>query len=38
MAGGYTYTGAAANGIYGVKLRDGNYEVLCETEPETHER
>lgn len=29
---GYTYTGAAANGIYGTKLRDGNYEVLCETE------
>lgn len=29
---GYTYQGAAANGIYGAKLRDGNYEVLCETE------
>lgn len=29
---GYTYKGAAANGIYGVKLRDGKYEVICETE------
>ena len=29
---GYTYSGAAANGIYGAKLRDGSYEVLCETE------
>jgi pectin methylesterase-like acyl-CoA thioesterase/lysophospholipase L1-like esterase len=29
---GYVYPGAAANGIYGAKLRDGNYEVICETE------
>lgn len=28
---GYTYSGAAANGIYGAKLRDGKYEVVCET-------
>ena len=29
---GYEYKGAAANGIYGVKLRDGNYEVICSTD------
>ncbi len=28
---GYEYAGAAANGIYGIKLRDGSYEVICET-------
>ena len=32
MEDGYTYNGAAANGIYGAKLRAGNYEVICETE------
>ncbi len=29
---GYVYNGAAANGIYGVKLRDGKYEVIAETQ------
>ncbi|MGI5071017.1 hypothetical protein HRO26_07720 [Treponema pectinovorum] len=28
---GYTYNGAIANGIYEAKLRDGKYEVICET-------
>lgn len=31
MEDGYVYTGACANGVYGVKLRNGNYEVECET-------
>ena len=32
---GYSYAGAAANGIYGVKLRNGKYEVICETDKTT---